>query len=161
MQGTGTGRGAIGTHTRAPVRGPLAGGPRAVCGRAPQQLEAREIPHHVIEETIELALGLPYLDDAELAGQLARGFRDRGYGRRRAAQGLTARLLPRELADDALADAFGSADESALATAALGSRTFGDDDAGRRKAVAFLARRGSRPLSPGRSFAIASARASR
>jgi SOS response regulatory protein OraA/RecX len=111
-------------------------------GEIRKKLEARETPPQVIEETIELAMGYRYLDDVELAGQLARGFRDRGYGRRRAAQGLSTRLLPRDLAEEALAEAFGAADEAALATAALGSRTFGDDDAARRKAVAFLARRG-------------------
>jgi regulatory protein len=111
-------------------------------GEIRKKLAAREIPHQVIEETIEIATGYRYLDDTELAGQLARGFRDRGYGRRRAAQGLATRLLPRELAEEALAEAFGATDETVLATAALGSRTFGEDDAGRRKAVAFLARRG-------------------
>lgn len=107
-----------------------------------KKLAAREIPEHVIDETIVLATGYRYLDDVELAGQLARGFRDRGYGRRRAAQGLTARLIARDLAQDALDEAFGSADEAVLAKAALGSRSFGVDDAGRRKAAAFLTRRG-------------------
>jgi regulatory protein len=114
-------------------------------GELRKKLEAREIPPHVIEETIELATGYRYLDDAELAGQLARGFRDRGYGRRRAARALAARLLPHELAEEALDAAFGATDEATLASAALGSRTFGEDDAGRRKAVAFLARRGFSP----------------
>ena len=107
-----------------------------------KKLAAREIPQPIIAETIALAHDYRYLDDAELAGQLARGFRGRGYGRRRATQGLTARLLPRELVDAALDDVFGGADEAELARAALGHRSFGDDDAGRRKAVAFLARRG-------------------
>jgi regulatory protein len=111
-------------------------------GEIRKKLAAREIPPDVVEETIELMTGYRYLDDAELAGQLARGFRDRGYGPRRAARGLATRLLPRELGEVALAEAFGTTDEAALATAALGSRSFDDDDAGRRKAVAFLARRG-------------------
>ena len=107
-----------------------------------KKLAARDISEVVIGETIELAREYRYLDDAELAGQLARGFRSRGYGRRRAAQGLAARLVPRELADVALDEAFGTADEANLARAALGLRSFGDDDDGRRKAAAFLARRG-------------------
>jgi regulatory protein len=111
-------------------------------GEIRKKLAAREIPPDLVEETVELMTGYRYLDDAELAGQLARGFRDRGYGPRRAAQGLATRMLPRELAELALAEAFDTTDEAALATAALGSRSFGDDDAGRRKAVAFLARRG-------------------
>jgi regulatory protein len=111
-------------------------------GEIRKKLAAREIPPTLVEETIELMTGYRYLDDAELAGQVARGFRDRGYGPRRAARGLASRLLPRELADTALAEAFRTTDEAVLATAALGTRSFGDDDAGRRKAVAFLARRG-------------------
>lgn len=111
-------------------------------GELRKKLGAREIPPALVEETIELMTDYRYLDDAELAGQLARGFRDRGYGPRRAAQGLATRLLPRELAETALSEAFATADEAALAAAALGARSFGDDDPGRRKAVAFLARRG-------------------
>ena len=87
------------------------------------------------------AARLGYLDDAELAGQLARGFVARGYGRRRAATALRRRGLPGGLADDALDAAYGDVDEVALARAALGSRAT-DDDAARRRAAAFLARRG-------------------
>jgi len=87
------------------------------------------------------AVRLGYLDDAELAGQLVRGFASRGYGRRRAATALRRRGLPGGLADDALDAAFGDIDEVTLARKALGSRAT-DDDAARRRAVAFLARRG-------------------
>jgi len=87
------------------------------------------------------AVRLGYLDDAELAGQLARGFVARGYGRRRAMTALRRRGLPGGLADDALDAAYGDVDEVELARAALGSRATADD-AARRRAAAFLARRG-------------------
>jgi regulatory protein len=87
------------------------------------------------------ALRLGYLDDAELAGQLARGFVSRGYGRRRAEGALRRRGLPASLAEDALDSAYGAVDEAALAREALGSRAL-IDDAARRRAAAFLARRG-------------------
>ena len=87
------------------------------------------------------ALRLGYLDDAELAGQLARGFVSRGYGRRRAEAALRRRGLPAPLAEDALVSAYGEVDEVTLARAALGSRRT-DDEAARRRAAAFLARRG-------------------
>ena len=87
------------------------------------------------------ALRLGYLDDAELAGQLARGFASRGYGRRRAVAALRRRGLLGGLADDALDAVYGEVDEVTLARAALGSRAT-DDDAARRRAAAFLARRG-------------------
>ena len=67
--------------------------------------------------------------------------RGTGYGRRRADQKLRARGLPRALADTALDEVYGAHDETALAREALGRRTVADD-ADRRRAVAFLARRG-------------------
>ena len=106
-----------------------------------RKLVARGVAADVAREAIEAALHDRYLDDAELAGQLARGMRSRGYGRRRAVQTLRARGIGDELADAALAEAFGDAEEDALARAALRGRAIGDD-AGRRKAVAFLVRRG-------------------
>jgi regulatory protein len=105
------------------------------------KLASREIPPDVAEEVVAEAVRLGYLDDAELAGQLARGFRSRGYGRRRAAQALRRRRVSREAAEAALADVFAGADEAALAEAALGSRPVADA-ADQRRAVAFLARRG-------------------
>ncbi len=84
---------------------------------------------------------LGYLDDAELAGQLSRGFRSRGYGRRRAAQALRRRGLGDADAATALEAAYGDVDEVVLADAALGSRSVGDAKA-QRRAVAFLVRRG-------------------
>lgn len=107
-----------------------------------RKLAAREVPDAVAREAIERAVGYGYLDDAELAGQLARGLRARGYGRRRAEQALWGRGIPRDAAAAALRDTYGSGDEVALARAALGRRALADDDAGRRKAVGFLARRG-------------------
>ena len=80
-------------------------------------------------------------DDVELAGQLARGFRSRGYGQRRAAQALRHRRVSPADADAALADVFGDADEASLADAALGSRPVADA-AEQQRAVAFLVRRG-------------------
>ncbi len=105
------------------------------------KLAARGVPEAEARDVIEEGLRLGYLDDAELAGQLARGFLARGYGRRRAEQALRRRGVPAVLAEDALSTAFGEADEVALARAALGSRSV-DDDAARRRAAAFLARRG-------------------
>ena len=87
---------------------------------------------------------LGYLDDAELAGQLARGLRKRGYGRRRAAQTLRRRRLPDTIAALALEDAYGGRDEDVLAAHVLGRRAVGDA-AARRRAVSFLVRRGFSP----------------
>ena len=90
-----------------------------------------------VDEAVRLGL----LDDAEPAGQLARGHVDRGYGRRRAAAALRRRGLGGELAEAALVEAYGALDEVALARAALGARPT-DDVTERRRAAAFLARRG-------------------
>ncbi len=106
-----------------------------------RKLAAREVPPEVAEAVIADALELRYLDDAELAGQLARGFRSRGYGRRRASAGMRRRALPPDVVEAALDAAFGDADEATLAGAALGSRPVGDAKAERR-AVAYLLRRG-------------------
>ncbi len=107
------------------------------------KLAARDVPPHVAAAVIADALELGYLDDEELAGQLARGFRTRGYGRRRAAQALRRRGLS-VVSETALDAAFGAQDEAELAAAALGSRPTGDPKA-RRNAVAFLVRRGFTP----------------
>ena len=106
-----------------------------------RKLAARGVPGEVADAVIAEARALRYLDDSELAGQLARGFRARGYGRRRAALALRRRGLGAEDADPALDEAFAAADELALARAALGSRAV-DDPASQRRAVAFLVRRG-------------------
>ena len=105
------------------------------------KLAARGVTPADAEELLDEATRLGYLDDAELAAQLARGFRARGYGRRRAAGALRRRGLPAEVAAEALSAAYGDVDEVALARSALGSRPL-DDDAARRRAAAFLARRG-------------------
>lgn len=104
-----------------------------LAGRGVAQADAA----HVIAEATRLG----YLDDDQLAGQLARGFVSRGYGRRRAATALRRRGLPADVADAAIESAYGETDEVALAQKALGSRAT-DDDAARRRAAAFLARRG-------------------
>lgn len=106
-----------------------------------EKLEARDVPAAVAEEAIERVSGYGYLDDAALAGQLARGMRSRGYGRRRADQKLRARGLTDAVADEALDEAYAEEDEAALARDALGSRSVADD-AARRRAIAFLSRRG-------------------
>jgi regulatory protein len=106
-----------------------------------RKLAARGVPADVAEAVIVEARELGYLDDIALAGQLARGFRTRGYGRRRASVALRRRGLVEEDADRALDEAFGDADELELARRALGSRTVADP-AARRRAVAFLVRRG-------------------
>ena len=55
------------------------------------KLAARGVAADAAAGAIEEARRLGYLDDGELAGQLARGLRARGYGRRRAAQTLRRR----------------------------------------------------------------------
>lgn len=90
---------------------------------------------------IAQAASLGYLDDGELAAQLARGHRARGYGRRRAERELRRRGLGDDDTATALEEAYGDVDEVALARAALGSRPTTDPQAERR-AVAFLVRRG-------------------
>lgn len=113
-------------------------------GEIERKLAARGVPSDVADGVIEEAVRLGYLNDAELAGQLARGFRARGYGRRRAAAAMRRRLLDAAVAEAALDAAYGNADEAELAVDALGSRVVAD--AGdRRRAVAFLVRRGFSP----------------
>ena len=90
---------------------------------------------------IAQAASLGYLDDGELAAQLARGNRARGYGRRRAERELRRRGLGAVDSAAALDEAYGDVDEVALARAALGVRPTADSQAERR-AVAFLVRRG-------------------
>ena len=65
---------------------------RSLSARSQSQIEierklaAKGASVAVIESAIERAAGYGYLDDASLAGQLARGMLSRGYGRRRAEQ---------------------------------------------------------------------------
>ena len=106
-----------------------------------KKLVARDVPPEVARQAIERVAGYGYIDDASLAGQLARGMQSRGYGRRRAEQKLRARGLSGALAETALDEAYGGRDEVGLAREALGRRAVADD-ADRRRAVAFLARRG-------------------
>jgi regulatory protein len=105
------------------------------------KLAARDIPPDIAREAIARVTGYGYLDDTALAGQLARGMRSRGYGRRRAEQKLRERRLGDACARAALDEAFGEQDEASLAREALGRRPV-TDDAERRRALAFLARRG-------------------
>ncbi len=105
------------------------------------KLAARDVPAEVAHEALERVAEYGYLDDAALAGQLARGMRTRGYGRRRAEQKLRARGLFGTVAEAALDDAYAAEDEVGLAYAALGRRPV-VADADRRRALAFLARRG-------------------
>lgn len=106
-----------------------------------QKLAARDVPPEIAREALERVAGYGYLDDASLAGQLARGMQARGYGRRRAEQKLRSRGLSGALAETALDEAYGDRDEIALAREALGRRAVADE-ADRRRAIAFLARRG-------------------
>jgi regulatory protein len=109
-----------------------------------QKLAARGVAPHVAEAVVEEAARLGYLDDTELAEQLARGYRGRRYGRRRAAVAMRRRLLDAATVDAALDEAYADADEAALALDALGARTL-SDPGDRRRAVAFLLRRGFSP----------------
>ena len=107
-----------------------------------RKLAARDVPPDVALEAIERAAGYGYVDDAALAGQLARGMRARGYGRRRAEQKLRSRGLVGALAEAALAETYdGGDDETAIAREALGRRAVASD-ADRKRAIAYLARRG-------------------
>jgi regulatory protein len=112
-------------------------------GEIARKLAARGVPSDIAETVIGEAARLGYLDDTELAGQLARGFRARGYGRRRAETAMRRRLLDPAV-ETAIDEAYADADEAALALDALGSRVL--NDAGdHRRAVAFLLRRGFSP----------------
>lgn len=114
------------------------------------KLAARGVPADEAAAAVAQAMRLGYLDDPELAGQLARGLRSRGYGRRRAARSLRQRRLPHALTEAALEEVYGGADEHALALAALGARVV-DDEASRRRAVSFLVRRGFSPTAAWRA----------
>jgi SOS response regulatory protein OraA/RecX len=72
-----------------------------------RKLAARDVPADIAQEAIERVVGYGYLDDATLAGQLARGMRSRGYGRRRAERKLRDRGLRGPGADAALEEAYG------------------------------------------------------
>jgi regulatory protein len=106
-----------------------------------KKLAARDVPPEVARAAIERVAGYGYIDDASLAGQLARGMQARGYGRRRAEQKLRQRGISGSPAEVALDEAYGGRDEVDLARVALGHRAVADD-ANRRRAIAFLARRG-------------------
>jgi regulatory protein len=108
-----------------------------------EKLGARGVDADETTRVIADAVRLGFLDDVELAGQLARGFRARGYGRRRAARTLARRGIPAALATGALEDAYGTGVDAELELAhrALGGRAV-DGDAARRRAVGFLVRRG-------------------
>ena len=107
-----------------------------------RKLAARDVPPEIAQEAIERAAGYGYIDDAALAGQLARGMRARGYGRRRAEQKLRSRGLAGAVAQAALAETYDAGiDEDAIAREALGRRAVASD-ADRKRAIAYLARRG-------------------
>ncbi|HET6600841.1 MAG TPA: RecX family transcriptional regulator [Gaiella sp.] len=121
----------------------LAARAQSVC-EIERKLAARGVARHVAEAVVEEAARLGYLDDTELAEQLARGYRGRRYGRRRAAVAMRRRLLDAATVDAALDEAYADADEAALALDALGARAL-SDPGDRRRAVAFLLRRGFSP----------------
>ena len=107
-----------------------------------RKLAARDVPSEIADEAIERAAGYGYVDDAALAGQLARGMRARGYGRRRTEQKLRSRGLSGALAEAALAESYDDGEnEETLARRALGRRAVAGD-ADRKRAIAYLARRG-------------------
>jgi regulatory protein len=116
-----------------------------------EKLAARGVAAEEAAAVVVEAVRLGYLDDAELAGQLARGHRVRGYGRRRALQALRRRRVHDPIAEAAVDSVYGEADEDVLARAALGRRRT-DDEASRRRAASFLVRRG---FSPGAAWRAA------
>lgn len=105
------------------------------------KLVVREVPLHVIDEVVDEARRLGYLNDEELAAQLARASRTRRHGRARAARELRRRRLGGPQLEAALETAYADVDEVELAAAALGSRPCRDPRECRR-AVAYLVRRG-------------------
>jgi SOS response regulatory protein OraA/RecX len=119
-------------------------------GEIERKLAARGVAPDVGKSVIEEAVRLVYLDDTELAGKLAGGFRARRSGRRRAGTAMRRRLLDAATVDAALDAAYDDTDESQLALEALGSRPL-RDDADRRRAVAFLLRRGFSPAAAWRA----------
>ncbi|MBA2295868.1 MAG: regulatory protein RecX [Actinobacteria bacterium] len=129
-----------GTRARSFVVNSLAARAQSVA-EIEAKLVAREVPDHLIDEVVAEARRLGYLDDAELAGQLARGYRSRRYGRRRAAETLRRRRIASAEVETALEAAYSEAEESVLAAAALGTRPV-TDPTERGRAVAFLVRRG-------------------
>jgi len=122
-------------------------------GEIARKLAARGVPSDIAETVIGEAARLGYLDDTELAGQLARGFRARGYGRRRAETAMRRRLLYPAAVETAIDDAYADADEAALALDALGSRVL-NDAGNHRRAVAFLLRRGFSPEAAWRAVRV-------
>jgi SOS response regulatory protein OraA/RecX len=120
-----------------------------------RKLAARGVPPDVARAVVDEVVRLGYLNDPELAAELARGYRARRYGRHRAAAAMHRRYLDAAMVDEALDEAYGDADEAQLAVEALGSRAV--TDAGdRRRAVSFLVRRG---FSPGAAWRAVRSRA--
>ena len=114
------------------------------------KLARRNLSEDDVAAVMAQAASLGYLDDGEIAAQLPRGHRARGYGRRRAERELRRRGLGDVESAAALDEAYGGTDEVALARSALGSRATADPKAERR-AVAFLVRRG---FSPGAAWSV-------
>jgi regulatory protein len=135
--------GRSGRDPRAFVSSSLAAKAQSVA-EIEAKLAARGVEPQEAASIVAQAVRLGYLDDEELAGQLARGFRSRGYGRRRASQTLRRRGIAASLAEAVLDDAYGAQDEVELAVRALGRRASTDD--GGRRAAAFLLRRGFSPV---------------
>lgn len=143
MSGAGPTPASDAAAARAFVVNSLAARAQSV-GEIERKLAARGVAPHVAEAVVAEAARLGYLDDTELAEQLARGYRGRRYGRRRAAVAMRRRLLDAATVDAALDEAYADADEAALALDALGGHAL-SDPGDRRRAVAFLLRRGFSP----------------
>ena len=143
MSGAGPTPASDAAAARAFVVNSLAARAQSV-GEIERKLAARGVAPHVAEAVVAEAARLGYLDNTELAEQLARGYRGRRYGRRRAAVAMRRRLLDAATVDAALDEAYADADEAALALDALGGRAL-SDPGDRRRAVAFLLRRGFSP----------------
>lgn len=141
------------TTARAFVVNSLAARAQSVA-EIESKLAAQGVPAAIVGTLVEEALALGYLDDRELAGQLARGHKARGYGRRRAATALRRRRISAADAEAVLGAAYGEVDEAVLAERALGSRPVADA-AQQRRAAAFLVRRG---FSPGVAWRVVHAR---
>lgn len=109
-----------------------------------KKLMLREIPEQIANRALDRMVELDLLDDAQVAGSVARGFQDRGYGRRRAQQKMREIGIADEIQEVELEKVFpqrdDASDELERAIAALGNRYKTRDDS--QRAFGFLVRRG-------------------
>ena len=108
------GRASARRREHAPSSSTRSGRGRSRWRRSRRSSLAREVPAEIAGRSSRRRVRLGYLDDAELAGQLARGYRSRGYGRRRASVGLRRRRIAPVEAEAALDSATASRTKPSL-----------------------------------------------